>query len=152
SCSIYILRAGAMLELTAAHGLNRKALHRSRLKVGEGVVGDVAENARPLVLSDIRSHPNFHFDPDLGEEYLQSFAGTPITRGGNVLGVLVGQNSSKRIYTNAEVETFPTVSMVLAEVLVAEEIIKPSEIFPSAGADAHTVYLSGVTINPGLSM
>ncbi len=41
-CSIYILRAGEVLELFATQGLNPSAIHRTRLRVGEGLVGGIA--------------------------------------------------------------------------------------------------------------
>ena len=47
-CSIYLLRAGEVLELFATQGLNPSAVHRTRLRVGEGLVGDIAAHGRPL--------------------------------------------------------------------------------------------------------
>ena len=38
-CSIYLLRAGEVLELFATQGLNPSAVHATRLRVGEGLVG-----------------------------------------------------------------------------------------------------------------
>ena len=49
-CSIYVLRAGEVLELFATEGLNPDAVHKTRLRVGEGLVGDIAAHARPLAL------------------------------------------------------------------------------------------------------
>ena len=38
-CSIYVMRAGDVLELAATEGLNPTAVGRTRLRVGEGIVG-----------------------------------------------------------------------------------------------------------------
>src|SRR4029078_7671941 len=38
-CSAYVMRAGEVLELFATEGLRPAAVHRSRLRVGEGLVG-----------------------------------------------------------------------------------------------------------------
>ena len=46
--SIYLLRPGAELELSATEGLKKSAVHITRLKPGEGLVGHVALTARPL--------------------------------------------------------------------------------------------------------
>ena len=62
-CSIYLLRAGEVLELFATQGLNPAAVHRTRLRVGEGLVGDIAGHARPLALDDAQSHPQFRLPP-----------------------------------------------------------------------------------------
>ncbi|MBT4770734.1 MAG: peptidase, partial [Rhodospirillaceae bacterium] len=40
-CSVYVMRAGNILELFATRGLKRKAVHHTRLRVGEGIVGDI---------------------------------------------------------------------------------------------------------------
>ena len=77
-CSIYLLRAGEVLELFATQGLNPDAVHRTRLRVGEGLVGDIAAHARPLALDDAQHHPQFAYRPETGEEIFQSLAGVPI--------------------------------------------------------------------------
>ena len=41
-CSAYVMRAGEVLELFATEGLKPEAVHRTRLRVGEGLVGDIA--------------------------------------------------------------------------------------------------------------
>src|SRR5271165_3588719 len=51
-CSIYLRRAGKALELFATEGLNPNAVHNTRMKAGEGLVGLVAETAEAVNLSD----------------------------------------------------------------------------------------------------
>ena len=103
-CSIYLLRAGEVLELFATRGLKPEAVHKTRLRVGEGLVGDIALHSRPLALADAQSHPNFAYRPETGEEIYHSLMGVPIPRGGRVLGVLVVQNRTRRHYTEEEIE------------------------------------------------
>ena len=80
-CSIYLRRAGNALELFATEGLNRAAVHNTRLKPGEGLVGLVAESAAPLNLSNAPEHPSFSYRPETGEDPFRSFLGVPIVRG-----------------------------------------------------------------------
>jgi phosphotransferase system enzyme I (PtsP) len=49
-CSVYVMRAGEVLELFATHGLRREAIHKTRLRVGEGLVGDIAAQARRSII------------------------------------------------------------------------------------------------------
>src|SRR4029079_475953 len=114
-CSCYIMRAGEVLELFATEGLRPEAVHRTRLRVGEGLVGVIAASARPLALADAQSHPDFAYRPETGEEIYHSLMGVPILRGGRVLGVLVVQNRTQRHYTEDEIEALQTIAMVLAE-------------------------------------
>ena len=44
-CSCYLMRAGEVLELFATEGLRPEAVHRTRLRVGEGLVGVIAATA-----------------------------------------------------------------------------------------------------------
>lgn len=116
-CSIYLRRAGKMLELFATEGLNRAAVHNTRMREGEGLVGMVAETAEAVNLSDAPSDPHFSYRPETGEDPYKTFLGVPIVRGGQVFGVLTVQNKAERLYAEEEVEALQTVAMVLAEVV-----------------------------------
>ncbi len=121
-CSLYVMRSDEVLELYATEGLNREAVHLTRLRAGEGLVGLIAESAEPLALSDAQTHPAFSYRPETGEEVYHGFLGVPVLRGGNTLGVLVVQNATFRIYTEEEVEALQTTSMVLAEMIASGEL------------------------------
>jgi phosphotransferase system enzyme I (PtsP) len=127
-CSIYLRRAGNALELFATEGLNRQAVHRTRLRSGEGLVGLVAETAEPINLSEAPSHPRFSYRPETGEDPFRSFLGVPIVRGGQVYGVLTVQNRAPRIYDEEEVEALQTVAMVLAEIVAHGALFDITEL------------------------
>jgi len=150
-CSIYLLRAGEVLELFATEGLKKEAVHKTRLRVGEGLVGDIASHARPLALSDAQHHPQFAYRPETGEEIFQSLMGVPILRAGRVLGVLVIQNRTRRQYSEEEIETLETVAMVLAELAAGGELVSPDELRPGDGIAVLPLRLDGVTFCPGLA-
>jgi len=151
-CSVYVMRAGEVLELFASEGLKPEAVHKTRLQVGEGIVGDIAAHARPLALADAQSHPNFAYRPETGEEIYQSLMGVPILRGGRVLGVLVIQNRTSRSYTEEEVETLQTIAMVLAELVAGGEVVNADELSPADGNALLPLRLTGVTFNPGVAI
>src|SRR5207253_4296743 len=113
----YLRRAGKILELFATEGLNRSAVHNTRMRESEGLVGLVATTAEPVNLSDAPSDPHFSYRPETGEDPYKSFLGVPIVRGGQVFGVLTVQNKAERLYAEEEVEALQTVAMVLAEVV-----------------------------------
>ena len=80
-CSLYLRRRDASLELFATEGLNRDAVHNTRLRPGEGLVGEVARLAQPISLSDAPSHPSFSYRPETGEDPYHAFLGAPLLRG-----------------------------------------------------------------------
>ncbi len=151
-CSVYVMRAGEMLELFATKGLNPDAVHRTRLRVGEGLVGTVAAQARPLNLPDSQSHPQFSYRPETGEEIYHSLLGVPILRGGRVRGVLVVQNRARRHYADEEVEALEMIGVVVAELIAGGDLVSPAETTPSQGNAALPVRLEGLGISAGLAM
>src|SRR5437764_11337567 len=151
-CSAYIMRAGEVLELFATEGLRPEAVHRTRLRVGEGLVGVIAATARPLALADAQAHPNFAFRPETGEEHYHSLMGVPILRGGRVLGVLVVQNRSLRHYTEDEIEVLQTIAMIIAELVASGELANPLAMEESRGGVALRARLEGIRLNPGLGI
>jgi phosphotransferase system enzyme I (PtsP) len=151
-CSIYLLRAGEVLELFATQGLNPSAVHRTRLQVGEGLVGDIAAHARPLALDDAQAHPQFAYRPETGEEIYHSLAGVPIVRAGRILGVLVVQNRTRRLYDEEEIETLQTIAMVLAEMVAAGHIVSPNEVQQVDGLGLLPLRIDGVQLTPGVAI
>jgi phosphotransferase system, enzyme I, PtsP len=151
-CSAYVMRAGEVLELFATEGLRPEAVHRTRLRIGEGLVGVIAATARPLALADAQSHPDFAYRPETGEEIYHSLMGVPILRGGRVLGVLVVQNRSLRHYTEDEIEVLQTIAMVVAELAATGELVNPLEIAQSQGGGLLPLRLVGIRLNPGLAI
>jgi phosphotransferase system enzyme I (PtsP) len=151
-CSCYIMRAGEVLELFATEGLRPEAVHRTRLRVGEGLVGAIAASARALALADAQSHPDFAYRPETGEEIYHSLLGVPILRSGRVLGVLVVQNRTRRHYDEDEVEALETIAMVLAELVASGELVNPLERQQPAGVGQLPLRIEGARLNAGLAL
>nr|WP_046023021.1 phosphoenolpyruvate--protein phosphotransferase [Magnetospira sp. QH-2] len=151
-CSVYVQRAGEVLELFSTHGLAISAVHRTRLRVGEGLVGLIAAQARPLSLDEAQDHPNFAFRPETGEEAFHSFLGVPILRGGRVLGVVAVQNVTPRNYSEEEIETLETVAMVLAELVAGGGLVSRDETRMVDGIGMLPLRMEGMRLNPGLAI
>lgn len=150
-CSCYLMRAGDVLELFATEGLRKDAVHQTRLRVGEGLIGDIAAQARPLNLSDAQTHPQFAYRPETGEEEYHSLLGTPVLRGGRVIGVLAVQNRTRRSYTEEEVEALQTVAMVVAELVSSEEMVASAEFSDTAGNATLPHRIGGSILAEGLA-
>ncbi len=150
-CSCYVVRGG-VLELFATEGLKQDAVHRTRLRIGEGLVGDVALNARPLALADAQSHPNFAYRPETGEEIYHSLMGAPMLRGGRVLGVLVVQNRSKRQYAEEEVEALETIAMVVSELVAGGHLVGLAEPGTADETSLLPARLEGTRLHVGLAI
>ncbi|MBV1901578.1 MAG: GAF domain-containing protein, partial [Kordiimonadaceae bacterium] len=149
-CSLYLARAGGILELFATEGLKEEAVHQTRLHFGEGLVGLVAERGLPLNLSEAPQHPRFVYRSETGEDIYHSFLGVPILRAGRVAGVLVVQNVVARRYKPEEVEALQTISMVIAELVGSSALVDPEELTEDATATGKPVTLDGTMLASGL--
>ncbi|MBV1902684.1 MAG: phosphoenolpyruvate--protein phosphotransferase [Marinosulfonomonas sp.] len=114
-CSIYLFRDVETLELCATEGLNPDAVHQTRMRIGEGLVGRVAGRGKPVNTANAPQMPGFRFMAETGEEVYSSFLGVPVQRLGETLGVLVVQSKDPREYSEDEVYALEVVAMVLAE-------------------------------------
>ncbi len=149
-CSIYLRRRDGSLELFATEGLNREAVHTTRLNRGEGLVGRCAELSTPINEPDAQHHPAFSYRPETGEELYHSLLAVPIQRSGQLLGVLVVQNHTMKQYTDEDEEVMQVTAMIVAEHLVSGTV---------AGSDADielsnslSAIINGEPISEGIAL
>jgi phosphotransferase system, enzyme I, PtsP len=136
-CSIYLRREG-VLELFATRGLQQSAVHVTRLAMGEGLVGTIAANVETLNLDEAAAHPDFAYKPETGEDMFHSFAGVPIVRREQAVGVLCVQHLEPRKYEEVEIEALQTVAMVISELISNAGLVdeNPGDI-RSTGTGTH---------------
>ncbi|MBW0152805.1 phosphoenolpyruvate--protein phosphotransferase [Phenylobacterium sp.] len=150
-CSLYMRRSGGEMELFATEGLDPLAVHLTRMRPGEGLVGEIMRLGRPLNLADAPNHPAFSYRPETGEDPYHAFLGVPLLRGGRAIGVLVVQNRTERVYTEDEVEDVQIIAMVLAE-MVAGELISEDELSGVEIAPHRSERLKGARFADGLAL
>jgi phosphotransferase system enzyme I (PtsP) len=151
-CSLYLRRASGDMELFATEGLKPEAVHVTRMKPGEGLVGEIMRAGRPINLSDAPSNPAFSYHPETGEDPYHAFLGVPLLRGGRAIGVLVVQNRTERVYDEDEVEDLQTIAMVLAEMVVAGEVLGQPELKDVELAPHRPERLKGLRFADGLAL
>lgn len=148
-CSIYLLREG-VLELFATRGLAEEAVHVTKLAMGEGLVGTIAEDVEVLNLDEAASHPDFAYKPETGEDRFHSFAGVPIIRRERAVGVLAVQHSEPRKYADVEIEALQTVAMVLSELIANAGLIDAAGAAGTRPQMTATIRLSGQKLVEGM--
>ncbi len=151
-CSIYVRRAGGILELFATQGLQRAAVHQIRMRLGEGLVGQIAETCEIINTSDAHNHPSFQYFPESGEEIYRSFLGVPVLRGGEVAGVVVVQNTVARTYAEDEVEALEIIAALLGEMLASGGLVDPDIYGDFADVAAPPRRLTGAALVPGVAL
>ncbi len=148
-CSIYLLREG-MLELFATRGLNQSAVHVTRMAIGEGLTGTIADNVETLNLAEAKAHPDFQYRPETGEDKFHSFAGVPIVYRERAVGVLCVQHVDPRRYEDVEIEALQTTAMVLSELIANAELVDEEEVLGLSGQQTGPSNLTGLTLVKGL--
>ncbi len=149
-CSIYLLREG-MLELFATKGLAQEAVHVTRMDIGEGLVGTIAQSSEMLNLAEATAHPDFSYRPETGEEKYHSFAGVPIVRRERAVGVLCVQHADPRRYEEVEIEALQTTAMVLAELIANADLVDEEDAALLSPQQTGPVRLTGLALVKGLA-
>src|SRR3954468_9688347 len=147
-CSIYLLR-DTKLELFATHGLRKEAVHVTKLRLGEGLVGTIAGEGRILNLAEAAEHPAFAYRPETGEESFHSFAGVPIVRLESPIGVLDVQHADPRCYEDVENGALQTLAMALPEMIAAARLVDGARRGRMRGAGP--LRLSGLKLVSGMA-
>jgi phosphotransferase system enzyme I (PtsP) len=140
--------------LVATDGLNKALIGKVRLKLGEGLVGLIAERAEPINLSNAATHPNYIHYPGLGEETLKAFVGVPIIHQRQVLGALVVYQHEERCFDEAEEAFLITLSAQLAGTIayaVATGVLREFSPYQQAAAGKEITY-TGVPGAPGIAI
>ena len=140
-CSIYLLRDATTLELCASEGLSPSAVHVTRMRIGEGLVGRIAQRRQPINTADAPAEPGFRFMPETGEEVFSSFLGVPLLQRGEPLGVLVVQSKEAKEFSSAAIYDLEVVAAVLADMAELGSFV--SDRHALTAPHTHPVQFSG---------
>ena len=146
-CSIYVTRPGEMLELVASFGLRPQSVGQTRLRIGEGIVGNAAASATIFNLADATTHPDFAARPETGENDYAALLAVPIRRAGRCLGVITLQDRIARKFAAMEADVLSTIAMLLGETMTNLGMA-PSG--PASFGDALSRRYRGFVLAPGI--
>lgn len=117
-CSIYLLDpADHRLRLAATKGLDKAALGKVVLSLGEGITGIVVSEMRSIAVEDASSHPGYRYFPETREEQFHSYLGVPLAIRNRPVGAIVVQSRERRVFTQDEIETLNTIAAQLVGVV-----------------------------------
>ena len=151
-----MLEQGELL-LRATEGLAPETVMRTRLQVGEGLIGFTAESGTVINLRDPETHPRFRFIAGSNEERFHSFLGIPLYDRSNLLGVMAIQTESARLFTKKEVSTLRAIAFQVSTVIVNARLLDSINDNSDLG-DAQTdpitsePFLSGTSQSTGVTV
>ncbi len=152
ACAVYLtdVEQGDCV-LAAAKGLDPDLIGSVRVRLGEGLVGLVAERRELIVETDAGAHPNRYFSIDTLHRRDGSFLGTPLIHYRKLLGVLVAWKPVHQPYAGDEVTFFVSLGAQLAKAVHDAETIDAVSALLS-GQRCRDPFVQGISAAQGLAI
>ena len=141
--SLYVVTGDELL-LVATKGLNSDGIGSTRLPLGVGLVGSIAQSGNALNLANAPGHPDFHRVDTLAEDSFVGFLGVPIVHLGHTVGVLVVQTNESRAFNDDEESFVITIASQLAIDFDISDFVQTESL--------HNYILNGKAASPGIGI
>lgn len=114
-CSVYLADYQKQnFLLVASDGLARDSLGQTTIGFNEGLIGLVGQREEPINIGNAKAHPHFKAAPEVQEDDLNAFLGTPIIHQRKIIGILSIQQKDARSFDENEEAFLVTLSAQLA--------------------------------------
>ena len=153
ACTIFLTSTDdpSILVLKSSYGLNPDIVGRVTRRIGEGLVGVVADKAETINLTDAIEHKDFILVPDSGEAAFPIYLGVPIITHRKVLGVIAIQRAEKAF--NEDDEAFlATLAAQLATSLEHAESQGRFKLIGEPSVEPKAYMARGVAGAPGMAI
>jgi phosphotransferase system enzyme I (PtsP) len=118
-----------------------------RLRVGEGIIGFVADRLRPVSVALADREEHFKYIPGLGEERFPALLAVPVLRGMGATGVLVLQRGKSATFSTEEVVLATALAAVISHGLERAESRERER-----QTDHGVARLRGISVSGGAAM
>src|SRR4030042_684883 len=128
-CSLWILdEKEKALKIRATQAISEAYLKERSLKVGEGIVGYVAEQKKPLAILDVLKEPRYKEKELAHKEGLISMLSVPMTVKDKVIGVINIYTSYPHEFTETERALLTTVANQAAICIENTELMVKTKV------------------------
>jgi K+-sensing histidine kinase KdpD len=126
--SLYLLeKPEGVLRLVASNGLNRGGIGRAALRLGEGIVGWVANARVPLATRDVRTEPRWKWVPEVDEKRFTSMLSVPVVARDEVIGVMNVQTVEPHDFGREEIDFLQTIANQVAGIIEKGRLQRESD-------------------------
>ena len=137
------------LDLFSTYGLEKTKNKQTRLRFGEGTIGQIANDKRSLALNNLWMYPKFAAESELvGKDY-KSFMGAPILQWNRTVGVLAIYHCAETEYSDVDIELLETIAMFLAEIMSSTEMSEYKKSLSKSRGLATRDRMKGVSLSKG---
>jgi len=110
-CSLWLVdERDQALKIRATQSMSAEYLKERSLRLGEGVVGYVAQENKPMMIYNVLKEPRYKEKELAEKEGLVSMLSVPMCVKDKVIGVINCYTSFPHRYTKSEIEVFTTVA------------------------------------------
>jgi len=128
-CSLWLLDDKTQsLTIRATQSINKEYLKKRSLKVGEGVVGYVAQHNKPYLSSNVLADPRYKEKALARKIGLVSLLSVPMSVRDRVIGVINCYTSSPHDFTETEQNLFTTLANQAAVAIFNTELMVKSKV------------------------
>lgn len=145
----YLVIDDNYIELFASHNINPKLINHIAIKVGEGIIGGIAQSKRTTEVENIWQHPDFLYREGVDEEKYKSFLGAPILRWGRAIGVLGLYHTDLYNFKKEEVHALETLAMEFSDWLASDEIREYKNSFMKKKGHSTKDIFKGLSLSRG---
>lgn len=122
-CSIYLLEEdGEVLVLKATNDLRSELVNNVKVRVGEGVVGWVAEKKTPVKLENIHSDMQFEDASEIERDKYKSLLAVPIMDIDHCLGVIIIQSVKSTKYSKSDIRLLSFIAVEIVEMIQTTQL------------------------------
>ncbi|WP_286262680.1 phosphoenolpyruvate--protein phosphotransferase [Thalassotalea atypica] len=147
-CSVYLSDYHKQhFLLVASDGLSKESLGQTTLNFNEGLIGLVGQREEPINIANAKAHPHYKHTPEVKEDDLYAFLGTPIIHQRKVIGILSIQQKQARNFSENE-EAF----LVTLSAQIAVTVASASGIQYFSNDNVSSKQLKGIAGSPGVAL
>jgi signal transduction protein with GAF and PtsI domain len=128
-CSLWLLdKKTNELKIMATQAMSEEYLKERSLKVGEGIVGLIAKERKPVVISDVLKNPKYKEKKLAKKEKLVSMLSVPMMIKKRVIGVINCYTTTTYKFTKNDIELLSTVANQAAVAIENTELMVKTKV------------------------
>lgn len=128
-CALWLIDSKTKeLKIRATQAMSQDYLKERRIKVGEGIVGLVAKNKKPLVIEDVSQDSRYKEKELAKKEGLVSMLTVPMMVKNKIIGVLSCYTTQKHAFSDRDIALLTTVANQAAVSIENTELIVKTKV------------------------
>lgn len=128
-CALWLLdEKGQELKIRATQAISQEYLKERSIKFGEGIVGAVAKDKKPMVIPDVLKDPKYKEKELAKKEDLVSMLSVPMMVKNKAIGVISIYTTSEYNFTKSDIDLLSTVANQAAVAIENTELLVKTKI------------------------